>query len=171
MDRNLANDKFLKFHELYERHAPDVYRYAYWLSGDPQDADDLTSETFVRAWTSRSEIRQETVKAYLFTIARNLYLKQLRLHRRQVDLDETYHDPHPGPERSIDTQLELAQVQKFLQSLPEVDRTAFLLRVQHELPYEEVARILSVSISSAKVKVHRVRLKLAAERSPGDWMP
>jgi Sigma-70 region 2 len=60
------------FHELYSRYAEDVYRFALWLTGNPDDAKDITSETFVRAWTAPEEPRMETVKAYLFTIARNL---------------------------------------------------------------------------------------------------
>jgi DNA-directed RNA polymerase specialized sigma24 family protein len=44
--------------------------------------------------------------------------------------------------------------------LPETDRTAFILRVQHELPCDEIARILSLSVSAVKVKIHRVRRKL-----------
>jgi DNA-directed RNA polymerase specialized sigma24 family protein len=47
------------FHELYERYAPDVYRFALWLSGNPIEADDIASETFVRAWTGNSKIRTE----------------------------------------------------------------------------------------------------------------
>jgi len=53
---------------MYERHSKDVYRYAYWLSGSAEDADDITSETFARAWVGCEEIRTETVKAYLFAI-------------------------------------------------------------------------------------------------------
>src|SRR5215831_1092187 len=61
------------FHGLYERYANHVHRFALFLCDDPALADDITSETFVRAWTSPGPIREETVKAYLFTIARNLY--------------------------------------------------------------------------------------------------
>ena len=47
----------ISFHELYERHARDVYRFALFLTGNPATAEDLTSETFVRAWTARSRAR------------------------------------------------------------------------------------------------------------------
>ena len=60
------------FHELYTRYARDVHRFALYLSGDAALADDITSETFVRAWNSAAPIREATVKAYLFTIVRNL---------------------------------------------------------------------------------------------------
>ena len=55
----------ITFHEIYDHYAKDVYRYACWLCGSADDADDITSETFARAWVGRDAIRTETVKAYL----------------------------------------------------------------------------------------------------------
>ena len=154
----------ITFHEIYEHHSKDVYRYAYWLSGSPQDADDITSETFARAWVGRDEIRTETVKAYLFTIARNLYLKGLRHTKRQVDLDPLQADPKPAPEQQVESRLELDRAMQAIQSLSEIDRAAFLLRVQHELAYAEIARALQLPLTTVKVKVHRARLKIAAQQ-------
>ena len=153
----------LTFHELYERHAKDVYRYTFWLSGSADDADDLTSETFARAWAGREAIRTETVKAYLFAIARNLYLKGLRHTKRQTDLAPHHADPQPAPEQQVESRLELSRAMDAIQSLPEIDRAAFLLRIQHELPYDEISRILQLPLTNVKVKIHRARLKLAAQ--------
>ena len=55
-------------------------------------------------------------------------------------------------------------VQRVLQALPEIDRAAFILRVQQELPYEEVARVLQLSLVAVKVKIHRARKKLLIAR-------
>jgi len=150
----------LNFEELYESYAADVYGFALWLAGDSFEAEDITSETFVRAWVHNSRIRTETLKAYLLAIARNVYLAQCRKSKRQVALKEVYPDPAPGPDRVVEAQLELQRVRRTLQSFPEVDRAAFILRVQHELPYAEIARVLGLSLTAAKVKVHRVRKKL-----------
>ncbi len=49
------------FHALYSRYAEDVYRFAHWLTGNPDDAADITSEAFVRVWTAPEEPRMETV--------------------------------------------------------------------------------------------------------------
>jgi DNA-directed RNA polymerase specialized sigma24 family protein len=62
----------------------------------------------------------------------------------------------------VETRLQLLKVRDALQSLPEIDRSAFILRVQHELPYAEIARVLRLSLTATKVKVHRVRKKLLA---------
>lgn len=159
---NVCVPDMITFHEIYERHARDVYRYAYWLSGSADDADDITSETFARAWAGRDEIRTETVKAYLFAIARNFFLKGLRNEKRRADLNPHQADPGPAPEQEVESKLTLSLAMDAIQSLPEIDRTAFLLRVQHELPYEEIARALQIPLTSVKVKIHRARLKLAA---------
>ena len=152
------------FQDLYESYAPDVYRFAFWLAGDGSEAEDITSETFVRAWTKRDGIRTETLRAYLFAIARNVYLQRQRKARRLVALEDVHADPNPGPEEQAGSRLELERVQRFLQRLPERDRAAFVLRVQHDLPYAEIARVLQISLASAKVIVHRVRKKLLIAR-------
>ncbi len=150
----------MNFQDLYESYASEVYRFVFWLSGDGIDAEDITSETFVRAWARRSTIRTETLKAYLFTIARNVYLQQKRRASRQVVLEDVHQDPTPGPDVRAEAQIELLQIHRVLQTLPETDRAAFVLRVQHELPYAEIARVLDLTLTAAKVKIHRVRKKL-----------
>ena len=150
----------LNFEDLYETYITDVYRFAYWLAGDSTEAEDITSETFVRAWVKRDDIRTETLKAYLFTIARNVYLGYRRKNRHHVALEDDHPDPAPTPDTWVESRLELQMVQSVLQTLPEIDRAAFIMRIQHELPYVEIARALELSVSAAKVKVHRVRKKL-----------
>ena len=154
----------IDFHTLYERYAPDVRRFAIYLSGDFTLAEDITSETFVRAWTAPDAIRVATVKAYLFTIARNLYLKGLRRGGRHSCLDDRIPDPAPNPEISAERREELGRVLEGLQQLPEADRAALLMRAQNELPYGEIAAALGLSLAAVKVKIHRARIKLAQLR-------
>ena len=59
----------ITFQDLYSRYAAEVYRFVHWLTGNSDDAQDITSETFVRAWTAPEEPRMETVKAYLMAFA------------------------------------------------------------------------------------------------------
>lgn len=154
----------LSFQDLYETYAKDVYRFAFWLTENRFDAEDITSEVFIRAWARNSKIRTETLKAYLLTIARNIYLEQQRKGKRQVILNDVHPDPAPEPDQVVESQLELSIVRQILKTLPEVDRTAFVLRVQQELPYAEIARVLQLSLSATKVKVHRARKKMLAIR-------
>lgn len=154
----------LSFDELYKMNVGEVYRFAYWLAGDHCEAEDVTSETFIRAWTRRTTIRTETLKAYLFAIARNVFLQRRRKLKRHVALEDQHADPNPGPVQLMEQHLDINRVHRLLQTLPELDRAAFVLRVEHELPYIEIARVLEISLSAAKVKVHRVRKKLMQDR-------
>ena len=148
------------FHELYQTYAEDVYRFAYWLCGDAQDAEDITSETFVRALTASGEIRAETVKGYLLTIARNLAYKKSQREKRFVPLSVDLVERQAEPSQLVEQAMNLQVAVQFIQTLPETDRTALVLRLQNELPYEEIASILNISLAAAKVKVHRARMKL-----------
>lgn len=146
---------------LYEQHAPKVFRFAYGLCGDAHLANDLVAETFVRAMLSSTPIVTETVHAYLFTIARRLYLKEWHRRQRHSELEDVYCDTAPGPEaQAIDAQ-SFKNTLNALQLLPEIDRTALLMRAEDAVPYEDIARALEISVSSAKVKVFRARLKLS----------
>lgn len=157
----------LTFHELYVSHAADIHRFAYWLAGDPDEAQEIASETFVRAWTRFASIRTETLKGYLLTIARNVHLERLRKRKSHEVLEDRHADPGSGPEKTAEARDELESVRRLLGTFPEPDRAAFVMRVQHELPYAEIARALGVSEVAAKVKVHRVRKKLLAARMNG----
>jgi RNA polymerase sigma-70 factor (ECF subfamily) len=154
----------LDFRDLYESYASEVYRFAYWLAGNAAEAEDITSETFIRAWINFASIRTETLKAYLFQIARNVYLEWLRKQKGQINLEDIYPDPHPRPEEMAEDYAEMEMVERVLRAVPEIDRAAFILRVQHELPYAEIARVLQLSLAAAKVKVHRTRKKLLIAR-------
>src|SRR5213594_3153199 len=109
------------FSALYRRYAPDVFRFALYLTGERGEAEDITSETFVRAWTSPEPIRMATVKGYLFTIARHLFLKRLRETSRHVILDEELLDPQAGPHALAEQKAEFRAVLAGLRRLPEID--------------------------------------------------
>lgn len=152
----------MDFSELYRRYARDVHRFALFLSGNRVVAEDLTSETFVRAFVGRDDLRVETVKAYLFAIARNLYHDLRRRESRLVSLGEATPgvDPGRGPQSTPDGRLRLEEVLAAVQRLPDGEREALVLAVDHELPYAEIGRILGCSVSAVKVRVHRARARL-----------
>ena len=153
------------FGALYTKYAQDVYHFALYLSGEREEAEDITSETFVRAWASSETIRVATVRGYLFTIARNLFLQRLRKKSRHVALDENLHDPQASPYVQFEQKAELQAVLAGLQKLPEIDRAALLMRAFDEMPYEEIAQALGISLSAVKVKIHRARLALTNIRN------
>lgn len=151
------------FHALYTRYAGDVYRFALFLCGDATEAEEIAAETFARALTGKSPLASATVKGYLLTIARNLYVEALRRRKRRAELSPELPDPRPSLEHVVGQRAELEALRMYLQTFPEVDRAALLLRADG-MAYEELADALGISLASAKVKVHRLRLKLAEWR-------
>lgn len=151
----------MDFGAIYERYAADVLRFALYLSGNRGDAEEIAAETFVRAWVATGEIRFETLKAYLFSIARHLYIERYRRRGREGELPPEVRDRAPGPEAAASSRNELEAVMAALRAMPEIDRAAVLMRA-NDVSYDEIARTLGVSPAAARVKVHRARIKLTA---------
>ncbi|MBU1700280.1 MAG: RNA polymerase sigma factor [Candidatus Eisenbacteria bacterium] len=149
------------FETIYRRHASAVFRFAWGLCGDRSGAEDIVSETFVRILTKAPKIKTQTALAYLLAVARNTYLTGQRKRRREVPLTDEIPAPLQDPADRLDDQARLASVFKALGNLPEGERAALLLRVDHELPYEDIASALDISVGAAKVRVHRARMRLA----------
>ena len=112
---------------LYKRYAGDVRRFALYLCGDVVMADEITSDTFVRAWMA-DRIRQPTVKSYLFSIARNAYTDLLRLAARHTQLDENMPDTRTSVQTQMEQSAEVRSVLAALQQRPEMDSTVLLMR-------------------------------------------
>jgi RNA polymerase sigma-70 factor (ECF subfamily) len=149
---------------LYERYAGDVRRFALYLCGDVAMADEITSDTFVRAWMAAGRIRQSTVKRYLFSVARNAYTDLLRRAARHTQLNENMPDTRISAQTQMEQSEDVRAVLTALQKLPELDRTLLLMRALDEMPYEEIAETTGITVVAAKVKVHRARLKLMQTR-------
>jgi RNA polymerase sigma-70 factor (ECF subfamily) len=154
------------FREIYDRYYPDVYRFALFLTGDATRADDLTADTFVRAWRARDRIQHATVKAYLLAITRNLFRDQLRASRqstdREVELQDTIADDAPGADIHVQHASTLRDVRARLRGVARGDRRALLLYVLKEMSYAEVAAALGISIGAVKSRINRAREALAA---------
>jgi RNA polymerase sigma-70 factor, ECF subfamily len=150
----------ISFEELYRQHASGVYRFAFYLAADRALAEDITSETFVRAWTSAPTIRMATVKAYLLAIARNLYIEELRRRQRHAELSDQIADKNDLARRT-EIRADLDKAIRNLQELPEGDRAALLMRVMEEMSYEEIGAALGISIAAVKTRIFRARLRLA----------
>jgi RNA polymerase sigma-70 factor (ECF subfamily) len=146
-----------EFHELYERYYPDVFRFALFLTGDRSRAEDLTADTFVRAWTARDRLQLATVRSYLLTIARNLHRDALRRARPESTLVVDVVDPRPMVDAQVELSLTLSQVRARLRQVARGDRQAFLMLIARGMSHQEIATALGLSISAVKSRIFRAR--------------
>lgn len=154
------------FSVLYTRHARDVYRFSLYLSGDFALAEDLTAETFARAWVARERIRVGSVKAYLLMIARNLYRDVMR-RRAESRLPENIEvvDQAPGPHAVAQARDELHQMLRALGKIPDHEREVLLMATVEGLSHQAIAVALDLSVEAVKVRVHRARVRLNTVRA------
>ena len=157
------------FEELARREERALYRHALRIIGTTSDAEDIVQDALFSAWRSIASFQGISFRAWLFRIATNRALDQLRSRKRRPELpldppddDEvTWAEPvAPGPDL---TQLAgdreaLAAVETALEALPAEQRTALLLRDVEGFAYEEIAVITSVEIGTVKSRIHRGRL-------------
>jgi RNA polymerase sigma-70 factor (ECF subfamily) len=169
------------FAELVDRYKQPVINLAARMLQDPTEAEDLAQNVFLQVFRSahRYEVSAK-FSTWLFTIARNLSLNEIR--RRSRHPAESLDAPHPEHEdqprhqyedvRSASAtdrllQTELAQkVEEAIAELPENQRLALLLCRQDELSYEEMAKVLGCSLSATKSLIHRGRETLKQKLKP-----
>jgi len=131
------------FSELFQAHSRDVYRFALFLSGDHDLAEDIVSETFIRVWHARDRLDLTTVKAYLLAIARNLFLDERRRAARRTALVDEHADPRPRSRTVGLVARRAAGRADGTAALPEADRAAILLRAEEGLSYDEIGALLA----------------------------
>lgn len=152
-------------------HLDAVYRFARRLSGDDHEAEDLTQETFLRAYRAfdRFELREFGVKPWLLKILHNTFLNRRAREQkapRSVDqhtLDEVHTDPSVSPGGTIpelDYEHLDAEVKHALERLSPDFRAIILLWATAELSYQEIAEVLSIPIGTVMSRLHRARQQL-----------
>jgi RNA polymerase sigma-70 factor, ECF subfamily len=169
------------FGELVEKYKQPVMNLVYRMLRDATEAEDVAQNVFVQVYKSAGRY-QVTAKfsTWLFTIARNLCLNELR--RRSRHPAESLDAPMPGqeepaaqqfadakavspPETLLQGELE-QKIEQALGGLPENQRVALLLCRQDELSYAEIARVLGCSLSATKSLIHRGRETLKQKLKP-----
>ena len=153
-----------------------IFRYIMSMVRDTREAEDLTQETFLRAYQRRDSLRDEAAKtAWLYRIATHTSLDRLRQYARRApmesdtDLDEVDVPEPDGPSLQQATeQDEMSEcVQRYINSLSDSYRAVILLYDMHELTAPEIAQLLGESLATIKIRLHRARLKLRAALKAG----
>jgi RNA polymerase sigma-70 factor, ECF subfamily len=154
-----------RLEQLYRSSRDDVYSYVLTLLRDPSGAEDVTALAFERAYRRRRtfERRRGEERAWLFGIARNAALDELRRRRRVAALvvDPESPDAEPAPaDDEADILLRRSAVRAALAQLPARDRELLALKFQAGLSNAELAEVLGVSESNAGTMLHRAVQKL-----------
>jgi RNA polymerase sigma-70 factor (ECF subfamily) len=146
-------------------HLPHVYRLALRLTGDRHRAEDLTQETFLRAWKSRSQLKDTRAeRVWLFRIAANIWKDELRQSRVRSalwsPLPKDAPDRKPTPEQCSELRESLERTLSLLNSLPVQQRTVLYLVAVEGLSAGEVGNVLGINTNAVKVNLSLARKRL-----------
>ena len=162
------------FRLIFERYSRPVLSFIYDMVGNREVAEDLTQETFVRAYRSLASLRDEAkLSTWLFAIAKNVARESFRARARtnsQVDLDDetvlNLRDREPVPVNQLLSKELNAVIERSLAALDDDKRLVFTLKVFQQCSYEEIAEITGFSIPKLKTDLHRARTEMRKRIRP-----
>lgn len=142
-----------------------VYNVIYQMTRDHDATRDLTQEAFLRAYRALPGFQADrSFKPWLLTIARNATLNHLRRVRGQDSLDELMESnsamepvARQSVEEEVEVRLSTSALNRALDDLPIKQKEVFVLRYQHDLPYDEIAAVTGTTLSSVKSLLFRAR--------------
>jgi RNA polymerase sigma-70 factor (ECF subfamily) len=157
--------KTVHFSELLESHGKEIYRFAYRMTGNPEDASDLLQDTFLRAFKAFPRLSQgANHRAWLYRIAHRqaLNLFRSRRVRKAEPLDEarSLHDSNGHPESLEETRRLARALGRVIRTLPLRQRSALLLKKYEGLAYADVAAILGSTEENARAHVYQAMKKI-----------
>lgn len=144
-----------------EQNIPSLRRYAWSLLRNSSDADDLVQDCLVRAIDRIDTLRSDSdLHAWLFTIMHNIFASRWRRMRNQARLLAEQSEAEPGVAATQQTSVEMQDVMRGLDTLPEDQRQIILLVAVEGFQYDEVARMLDIPIGTVMSRLSRARDRL-----------
>ncbi|MEY3348982.1 MAG: hypothetical protein RLY46_1021 [Bacteroidota bacterium] len=146
-----------EYNHCVDQYADGAYRFILKNMQVPEDAQDVVQSAFEKMWKNHQDVKIETAKAYLFTVAYNQMIDHIRKNKRMTLVDEFSESSKIGWSRQTNLKKELDHA---LQQLTPLQKSLILLKDYEGYSYEEIGRITSLNASQVKVYLHRARLQL-----------
>lgn len=161
------------FEQLLLEHQKNVYNLCYRMAGNPDDAMDLSQETFLRAWRCLDQYQfASAFSTWLYRLCSNICIDFLRRRRRQQTVPLTFEDAdgeeqtyavpdaQPLPEEQVELKLTRETLAAAMAQLLPEHRAVLQLRVVNEMSYEQIADVLNIQIGTVKSRLSRARNQL-----------
>lgn len=144
--------------EMYEEHSPGIFRYAYRMLGDQDQAEECVAETFSRFLQAvkRGKGPRENAQAYLYRIAHNWIIDQYRGQPPTISLEtEWIADESQNPDKLVTEKLEREKLRSAILQLSDDQQKVILLRVLEHMPHEKVAEVLGKTAEATRALQYR----------------
>ena len=153
------------FQDVFDSNYDYIRNYLYYLSGDITLSEDLVQDVFLQLWEKRDKVRNDTVRSFLFTIAKNAFLKDNRSKKYDLKFKSTYFNEieNESPEYIFELKEFDKRIQKTIAELPEKCRIVYLMSRIDELKYSQIADNLGVSVKAVEKQMSKA-LKILNEK-------
>ena len=168
--RALAEGDPAAFEALVHETRPALGTFLRRLCSSPQDAEDIVQETYLRVYQHRQRYDgRSSVKTWMYAIALNLFRdRSRRKTSARLQGDVAAHLP---VDRRLEKEELAERVQQLVQSLPEGQREIFTLYRYEGLPYEDIARLLGITVGAVKAQMHHALQKIRSGLEPLGYHP
>lgn len=147
----------MTFEEIHKTYWPKVYRQCIGFMNDPDIAKDLAQEIFIKVWQQLPKFRNESaISTWIFRIAVNTCLRQIEKDKRMPKSDLP---TNIAPEEIISIEGKVQFLYQSISELPEIDRVIISLELE-DLKQKEIAKIVGLTESNVRVRIHRIKDKL-----------
>lgn len=137
-----------------------LYGYVYKSLRDEDDANDIVQDSFLKLWQNKESVELDKAKSWLFTTAHNALINFVKKHGRMQSM-ETTSFAEPSNDGNENQSFELKEIiNKYINTLPELQKSILLLRDLEGYSYEEIGEMLKISESQVKVYLFRARQKM-----------
>ena len=155
------------FSDLFETHSKTVFNYIYYKFGNEEKAYDAVQEAFVKLWENCKKVSPEKARAYVYTVANNLYLNVLKAEKVRLKYaNKSSETSYESPEFILEEKEFKDKLDRALDSLPDNQRTTFLLNRIDGKKYAEIAEMEGVSVKAIEKRMH-LALKALREQIDG----
>ncbi len=163
---NVCEDQV--FSSIFKAHSKTVFNYIYYKFGNEEKANDAVQEAFIKLWENCAKVSPEKAKSFVYTVANNLYLNVIKAEKVRLKYANSIDDQSSNlsPEFLMEEQEYKKKLDNALGTLPENQRTTFLLNRIDGKKYAEIAEMEGVSVKAIEKRMH-LALKSLREQIDG----
>lgn len=151
------------YESLYKKYSKSLYSFMYFKCGDPDRANDLVQEAFIKLWNNCAKVIYEKTKSYLYTIANNQFLNEVAHFKVKLKYEN-----HSGkddtniesPDFILEEKEFMDKLQNAIDELTAGEKEVFLLNRIENKKYREIAEMLGISVKAVEKRMHGALVKL-----------